>query len=126
MRLGVVLVVGCSFSTVLAAANPPDPGLIAAYPPDSGLKYPNTVHGVYQWCTSPQPTAKGYCAGFVNGALGEITYSNHLCFSPEGVSTQELIQAFQKWHDAHREAWQESASDGARSAFLAAWPCYPR
>jgi hypothetical protein len=116
MRRGVALFAACSFFAVLVVANPSNPG----------PTYPNTVHGVYQACTSPQPFAKGYCAGFVLGALGEITRSNHLCFSAEGVSAQELIHAFEKWHDAHRESWQQSDSDGARSAFLAAWPCYPR
>ncbi len=113
MRRLVALFVGYSLITGVTAADTSDPR----------QKHPNTVHGVYQACTSTRPFAKGYCAGFVLGAIGEITHSNHLCFSPEGVSPEQLIQAFEKWRDAHREAWQESSSDGARSAFLTAWPC---
>jgi hypothetical protein len=113
MRRVLALFIGCSLIT----------GPVVADTSDPGLKNPNTVHGIYQACTSAQPFAKGYCAGFVLGAIGEITHANRLCFSPEGVSAEHLIQAFEKWHDAHREAWQEPGSDGARSAFLAAWPC---
>jgi len=113
MRRVVALFVGCSLIT----------GLVVADTSDRGVKNPNTVHFIYQACTSTQAFARGYCAGFVLGAIGEITHSNHLCFSPEGDSAGPLIQAFEKWHDAHREAWQEPGSDGARSAFLAAWPC---
>jgi Rap1a immunity proteins len=113
MRRVVALLIGCSLISGFAVADTSDPG----------LKNPNTVHGVYQACTSAQPFAKGYCAGFVLGAIGEITHSNRLCFSPEGVSADQLIQAFEKWHDAHREAWQEPSSDGARSAFLTTWAC---
>jgi hypothetical protein len=112
MRQVVALFIGCSLIAGRAFAES-----------DPRLKYPNTVQGMYQACTSAEPFAKGYCAGFVNGAIGEILRSNRLCFSVEGVSTEELIQAFEKWHDAHREAWQESASNGAKSAFMAAWPC---
>lgn len=57
------------------------------------------------------------------GAMAEISRTNHLCFLPQGVGPEEMIQELKKWHDAHREAWQNSASDAARSAFLAAWHC---
>jgi hypothetical protein len=113
MRRVVALFIGCSLIA----------GRVVADTSDANLKYPNTVHGVYQACTSAQPFAEGYCAGFVMGAIYEIMRSNHICFSVEGVSAEDLIQAFEKWHDAHREAWQEPGSDGATSAFLAAWPC---
>jgi hypothetical protein len=113
MRRVVALFVGCSLIT----------GIVVADTSDPSLKNPNTVHGIYQACTSAQPFAKGYCAGFVMGAIGGITHSTRLCFSPEGISAEQLIQAFEKWHDVHREAWQESGSEGARSAFVAAWPC---
>jgi hypothetical protein len=113
MRRVVALFASCSLITGVAIADTSDPG----------LKNPNTVHGVYQACISAQRYAKGYCAGFVLGAMGEITHSNRLCFLPEGVSAEQLIQAFEKWHDAHREALQEPSSDGARTAFLAAWRC---
>src|SRR5580700_6360041 len=112
MRRVVALFVSSSLISGLAAADT-----------DPGQKNPNTVHGVYQACTSAQPFAKGYCAGFVLGAIGGITHSTRLCFSPEGISAEQLIQAFEKWHDTHHESWQEPSSDGARSAFLAAWPC---
>jgi len=114
MRRLVALFAGCSLATCFVGANTLS---------DLDMVNPGAVHGLYQVCRSAQPFSKGYCGGFVMGALGEITHSNHLCFSPEGVSTEELIQAFEKWHDAHREAWREDSSGGARAAFLAAWPC---
>jgi hypothetical protein len=84
--------------------------------------YRNAVDGIYQACTSAQTSAKGYCAGFMLGAFDEIAASNHLRFSPEGVSTEKIIHAFTEWRDAHREAWQERGSYGASAAFLAAGP----
>jgi hypothetical protein len=113
MRRLIAVFLGCSLTT----------GFVDADNSDSSVTNPNTLHGIYQACTSTQPYAKGYCSGFVLGAYGEISHSNHLCSLPEGVSTEQLIQEFKKWHDAHREAWQDSGSDGARSAFLAAWHC---
>jgi Rap1a immunity proteins len=113
MRRLIPVFLGCSLAS----------GLINADNADSGVTIPNTLHAVYQACTSTQPYAKGYCSGFVVGAMAEIIRTNHLCFLPEGVGPEEMIQELKKWHDAHREAWQNSASDATRSAFLAAWHC---